>query len=407
MKMYSPGRASYDSLASIDRFLTTIPMRLMDAGEFASNTIDRVYKVDDWDLLMVEDEQDIHNIVVRDYSTFSCFPIIRQQNASGVSIGGRVLMGAAHACREVADMLVATEIWTISHFHRDLLLRHYEKFFSSDIVGELRDKMRVLYLGIEVPKIHAPRRVRDSLRIFFPHRVSRDKGVDLFLEYLRALRDADPHLTVTPIMRIGRNNAYREIARDFAVVTIPWLSREEYLQLASSCDIVFSSAKHENFGLAVMESVAMGCYPVLIRDLAYPELYPKSVLFDTVEEAVSITLGAIGKEFDNSFTQDYLWEARADAWRSELVRVYSEFYEDVHVTETGERIISELQESPKTKEEILKFLGWGQLLGWGKYRHMIRSRLPITTGPNPVYGTAIKEDRVSTTVPKAVKGVLF
>ncbi|MFQ5766933.1 MAG: glycosyltransferase, partial [Acidobacteriota bacterium] len=40
-------------------------------------------------------------------------------------------------------------------------------------------------------------------------------------------------------------------------------------------DIVVSTARQENFGVAVVEAVACGAWPVLPRRLAYPELIPR------------------------------------------------------------------------------------------------------------------------------------
>jgi hypothetical protein len=42
------------------------------------------------------------------------------------------------------------------------------------------------------------------------------------------------------------------------------------------CQIVISTARHEFFGLGSLEAIRAGAFPVLPRDLAYPELLPKS-----------------------------------------------------------------------------------------------------------------------------------
>ena len=38
--------------------------------------------------------------------------------------------------------------------------------------------------------------------------------------------------------------------------------------------MVVSTASQENFGIAVVEAVAAGCYPLLPRALSYPEVLP-------------------------------------------------------------------------------------------------------------------------------------
>ena len=42
--------------------------------------------------------------------------------------------------------------------------------------------------------------------------------------------------------------------------------------MLQSADIYVSTAAHEFFGIAAVEAIAAGCYPLLPRRLSYPEL---------------------------------------------------------------------------------------------------------------------------------------
>ena len=54
-----------------------------------------------------------------------------------------------------------------------------------------------------------------------------------------------------------------------------WIEdRVEYLQMLASCDWVLSTARHEFFGIAVVEALLCGCLPWLPERLSYPELLP-------------------------------------------------------------------------------------------------------------------------------------
>ena len=56
-------------------------------------------------------------------------------------------------------------------------------------------------------------------------------------------------------------------------------SRDEYAQLLAQGDIVVSTAKHEFYGISVIEAVRAGCIPLLPERLSYPELFPAQYLY--------------------------------------------------------------------------------------------------------------------------------
>ena len=57
-------------------------------------------------------------------------------------------------------------------------------------------------------------------------------------------------------------------------------SLEEYAKLLHQGDLIISTAKHEFFGISVLEGIRAGCYPLLPADLSYPELYDKHYLYE-------------------------------------------------------------------------------------------------------------------------------
>jgi glycosyltransferase involved in cell wall biosynthesis len=65
-------------------------------------------------------------------------------------------------------------------------------------------------------------------------------------------------------------------ARDyFAEEIVRWgfqPTREEYIAALSEADVFVSTARHEFFGISVVEAIAAGVYPLLPRRLSYPEI---------------------------------------------------------------------------------------------------------------------------------------
>jgi len=60
-------------------------------------------------------------------------------------------------------------------------------------------------------------------------------------------------------------------------------SRKAYAELLASGDIVVSTAKHEFYGISVIEAVRAGCVPLLPNALSYPELFDPQYLYEPGE----------------------------------------------------------------------------------------------------------------------------
>ena len=58
------------------------------------------------------------------------------------------------------------------------------------------------------------------------------------------------------------------------VIHYGWADAATYARLLWQADVVVSTALHEFFGISIVEALYCGCFPVLPRRLAYPEVVP-------------------------------------------------------------------------------------------------------------------------------------
>jgi len=158
-----------------------------------------------------------------------------------------------------------------------------------DCVVHIREKSLVLYPGMDYSSVDCVKekeRETGSPVIVWNHRWEHDKGPDLFFEALYLLQEkgiafrlvvlGQSFINVPECFKEAHTRLIKEIIHfDYAE------SKERYGQLLSLGDVVVSTARHEFFGVAVLEAIRSGCYPLLPNALSYPELYDKEFLYDS------------------------------------------------------------------------------------------------------------------------------
>lgn len=120
---------------------------------------------------------------------------------------------------------------------------------------------------------------KDAVRVVWPHRWEHDKGPEELLELARSHRDSPDGPPIRWILLGERYprvpTALEMFRREFAadIEHDGWIEDPEaYRRRLASCDWVLSTARHEFFGIAVVEAMLAGCLPWLPDRLSYPEL---------------------------------------------------------------------------------------------------------------------------------------
>ena len=196
-----------------------------------------------------------------------------------------------------ASALAADVVFFNSDFHRrsflealPKFLRHFPDYRELESVDLLHKKSEVLPLGLDLARFDRMRLQHQIKRqatplILWNHRWEYDKNPEEFFRALAVLAGEGVEFEVAVLgesfsvrpevfLRARRELGPRVVQFGYAQ-TFPeyaaWLWRAHVLPVTSYQDF---------FGASVLEAVYCGCWPLLPRRLAYPELIPRD-LHDT------------------------------------------------------------------------------------------------------------------------------
>ena len=190
------------------------------------------------------------------------------------------------ALANVASALAAKRVLFNSAFHREdffgrlpALLRMLPPPRPRRGPSEIRRRSVVVHPGVELPPPPTDRRPGKPPIILWNHRWEFDKDPGAFFRVCDQLRERG-----LPFRLVLLGESQQFVPKPFLAAKerlgaqmlhygfVP--SRTRYLGWLARADLVISTALQENFGIAIVEAIAAGCYPLLPNALAYPELLP-------------------------------------------------------------------------------------------------------------------------------------
>ncbi len=176
-----------------------------------------------------------------------------------------------------------------SEFHRSLFFESAERFLRQfpdrrhlHFVDEVAMRSVVLPVGVDLSRIGAspPGDRGEPPLILWNQRWEHDKGPDEFvaaIEDLMAL-GLEFRAAVVGERFVSAPESFDRLPEILGdrLIKFGFLDNDTYVDVLRRADIVVSTAQHEFFGIAIVEAMAAGAFPVLPDRLVYPDRIPVS-----------------------------------------------------------------------------------------------------------------------------------
>lgn len=243
--------------------------------------------------------------------------------------------------------LSADRVFFNSAYHMDSFLTELDELLKGfpdhnerDCVERIRDKSRVLYLGMDFSALDAaPMQEKNRVPlILWNHRWAYDKGPEEFFKALYILMDKGvefevailgEHFDFIPKLfsqareKLGERVVHFGYALDYAQY-LGWLKRADILPVTST---------HDFFGASVIEAICARVTPLLPHRLAYPEHIPEELhsryFYDGFDDLLSRLEKLIIERDISGASNDALREYVARYSWDAMISLYDELLEDV------------------------------------------------------------------------------
>ena len=245
----------------------------------------------------------------------------------------------------IASMQAADLVLFNSSFHRQQLfaelpvfLRHFPDFNEREIPTEIYDKSQVVPVGVDFRRLtmgYVDVDFEEPPLIIWNQRWEYDKNPERFFDVLYQVYDSGVPFRLA---LCGRN--YRQQPEEFAaaveklapvIVHSGYADQDDYRRLLWEATVTISTARHEFFGVSILEAISSHTFPILPHDLSYPEIVPAEYhnlcLYLNQEELLSMLIWSLRKPAEARKMAAELAQGVGRFDWSEISRLYDEVIE--------------------------------------------------------------------------------
>jgi glycosyltransferase involved in cell wall biosynthesis len=294
---------------------------------FADDVAARVANGEGWDVLLCSDMLNLPEFLglapraVRDLPSVAYF----HENQLTYPYQHEDERDYQYCFSNISTALAAAQAWFNSAFHRDEFLDAIPAFFERmpdhqpwDVPDRIRSRSVIQPPGIDGGSEPSP--PSSPMHILWAARWEFDKDPGTFFDALLLLREQGVDFRVSVIGEQFRSAPaeFDWAEKEFADQIERWgyqKTRADYEAALAEADVIVSSAQHEFFGITMVEAVAAGCYPLVPRRLAYPEVLDGLEgaghgphFYDGGSEALAAMLGILAERV----AHDDLWQGEPD-----------------------------------------------------------------------------------------------
>ena len=251
---------------------------------------------------------------------------------------GQVQDPASHQFTNInwTTALVADTLFFNSRFNLESFLSGItfllKKAVDVDLQSTLeliKKKSVVLYPGIDFSALdRAERKAGQPTQpvIVWNHRWEHDKDPETFFEAVFGLQQQGVDFKLVILGQHFRNQPeiFAQAQKKLADHILHFgyaESLDEYAALLQQGDVVVSTARHEFFGIAILEAVRSGCRPLVPDRLSYRELYPGEYRYSQAQ--FSDALKKVLKKQSSGQRENYKNLARRFSW-PRVARLYED-----------------------------------------------------------------------------------